>query len=406
MKSVLFVFSLFLLFFECNIEAATKQDILDFVDIQKVGNSETETVFNSYKTTFTRLLKQKELTASQCDEILSDLQLAVRMLNEKGINKISDLDKLTVQEKNTIYNYLISGANIITNAPIVESTIGKDGIGNSNKSNTSNTTVSINASEGTIEIYEGGVLIDKVSNATSRFTYTGPSKVKVKIIVSSGVLFVASLLIYLVLAGREKTKKTSMIKNFIVALNSSSIMILVIAVGFNRYITMAEDILAMVRVNESTEIRNVELDNNNEIKIYPSYGNNYAKLSIDNLNIEKAIVFGEDSNLLSKNICQATWSDFPTEGNVTVLSGHNKENMLKNIENIAVGEKIVIDATYAKCTYEVYKTAIVEETDNEALNKDMDKETVIIYTCYPFSEYVYGSKRFVVYAALIDVNWK
>lgn len=408
MKKILLIVLGLVLIFNSNIEATTKQDILDFVNAQSVGDDKTAVVFNSYKTTFTRLLKQKELSSSDCDRILSNLNTAVGILNSRNVSKISDLNKLTAQEKSTIYNSLTEGASIITNAPAIGSSSNSNVEDSQERNNqdSSNTTVSIDTSEGTVDIYESGVLIDKISTEINKFTYTGPSKTKIVIIVVSIVLLISFVLIYIILRNKTQTATINAIKTFSVSVIICSATILSIVLVFSSNITKIEDILAMVKFTDSGATRDIELGEDNKIITYPSYGNNYAKLLIETLGIEKDIVYGEDTELLKSSVCQATWSDFPTEQGLVVLSGHNSENMLRNIEKIAMNDEIIIDSTYAKCTYVVYRTKIVEETEIEALSKDTDKETVIIYTCYPFSEYIYGSKRFVVYANLRDIEWK
>lgn len=412
MKKVFLFLVVILLIVGCKLNAATKQDILDFVNSQHVGDTKTSAVFNSYKTTFTRLLKQKYLTEEQCDKVLSYLTSSVNTLNSKGVTKISDLKNLTDEELNSIYNALSAGASIITNAPALDETTNDggttSGANGDKKSNTvdSKTTVSIDASDGTMEIYENGVLIDKISSENNKFTYTGPSKFKINVIIFSAVVLVISIELYVFLSKRKKTKTNMLFKDILIScIFCFSIVILVIVI-FHNWISKIETVISTLKYNSSEETINIELDADKTIKKYPSYGNNYARLIIKSLDINQSIVYGDDTNLLNNNIGQATWSSFPTEGDLTVLSGHNKDNMLLNIKDISVGEEILIDTSYAVCRYAVNKINVVSDTDYEALTKNTDKETLILYTCYPFSQLVYGSKRFVVYANLEEIQWK
>lgn len=413
MKKIMIILSVLVLILSVNVEATTKQDILDFVNAQTVGDSQTAVVFNSYKTTFTRLLKQKNLTSEECDKILSYLNTAVGILNSNEVTKLSDMSKLTAEEKSLVYNSLTSGASIITNAPTIGSTTNEGntegtntGENSSNKTDAGNTTVNINTTDGTMDIYENGILVDKIPTKANKLTYTGPSSLKICIIITSACFGAIASVMYVILAKRRKTRVISIIKTLLLSIIICTFLVIIVILVFNKYIARAEELLAMIKFEESTDTIDIKLNEKNEIERYPSYGNSYATLLIESLGIEKSIVYGDDTTLLTQNICQASWSDFPTENGLTVLSGHNKEGMLKNISKISIGETVVIDATYAKCIYEVYKTEIIEDTDFDALKKDENVETVIIYTCYPFSEYIYGVKRFAVYAKLVNVEWK
>ena len=116
MKTKVLVVFCFIIFC-CNIFAYTKQDIIDYAATQDVCDAKTSAVFNTYRNTFTRLVRQKSLTEKQCNQIMSYLFNSVGILNSKGVCKLSDLDKLTSSERNTIYSSLTAGANIIINAP-------------------------------------------------------------------------------------------------------------------------------------------------------------------------------------------------------------------------------------------------------------------------------------------------
>lgn len=408
-KKISTLFIVVFIFFSFNLEAATKQDILNFVNTQSVGDSKTFAVFNSYKTTFTRLLKQKYLTSEQCDAILSYLTSSVNILNSKGVTKLSDLKNLTTEERSYVYDSLSAGAAIITNAPALDSDETTSNANNDkNKNNSeSKTTVSINTSDGAMEIYENGVLIDKVSAETNKFTYTGPNKIRMSIIICSTIALCISVVLYVLVCKKKTSGVNKMYKNILISFIISFSTVILATVIFSNLISKVDVIVSMLKFNNSSnETISIEMNSDKTIKKYPSYGNNYARLIIKSLDINQNIVYGDDASLLNSNIGQATWSSFPTEGDTIVLSGHNKEYMLKNIENISIGDEILIDASYATCKYIVNKIEIVSDTDYEALTINTNEETLILYTCYPFSEIVYGNKRFVVYAGLSDIEWK
>ena len=59
-----------------------------------------------------------------------------------------------------------------------------------------------------------------------------------------------------------------------------------------------------------------------------------------------------------------------------------------------------------KCVYKVYDTNIIKDTEIEKVKINEDEETLVIYTCYPFSSYIYSDERFVVYTKLQSSEWK
>lgn len=398
-----------------NTFAVTKTDIIDYVNSQQVCGDVG--LFNTYKTTLTRLLKQKRLSETQLDTIYSYLESSVGILNNKGVCKISDLDKLTSSEKSTVYNSLKAGAGIITSAPMLEFGEKDESVTDNNtnisvdntQTNVNNkeqgTKVTINTQDNTIDIYENGVLVDKVVMSLNKMTYTGVNITHLVIVVVCVFVFGLALTIFIFLAKKHKAKY-QFAENILISLMICSSIIGLIVAVFSDKIDSLIGIVDMVSFNSSNKEIEVELNADKSIKTYPSYGANYATLKIPSLNIENNVYFGDITSILSVGVGHSTWSDMPTENGVVVYSGHNKKNMLNGLKEIAKGNKIIVDTSYATCTYEVIKTSVLKDTEVDKLTKINDKETLIVYTCYPFDTYVYTNDRFVVYSVLKEISWK
>lgn len=407
---------------------ATKQDIINYVNAQHVcGDS---SLFNTYKSTFTRLLKQKSLTESELNTIYSYLRNAVGILNSKGVCKISDLGKLTEYERNSVYSSLSAGAGIITNAPSIDVSEGvtntdkdsnkaEDNTNNNTDSNdgsndntninapeNSSTKVTINTKDNTMDIYENGILIDKVNLSTPKMTYTGPDQSYILIYISTFSIFILSALVYYI-KHKEHNAKLRAVKNVLNSLMICSFFAFTITFAFGDKL---EEIKSMVSLmsfesNDDNEL-SVEINADKTIKRYPSYGFNYGTLEIADLNISNNIYFGDTDNILSLGIGHTTSSDMPTEGGVVIYSGHNNNRRLNNLKNIKEGMEIVVDTTYAKCTYVMKYSKILKDTEFSKLTSVDNKETLILYTCYPFDTYIYSNQRFVVYSTLKEIIWK
>ena len=417
-----------------NAFAVSKKDIIGYVNSQTVCGDVG--LFNTYKTTFTRLLKQKKLSDTELSTIYSYLKNSVGILNSKGVCKVADLSKLTNEEKNAVYNNLTAGASVITSAPMLEfdeeenksqhntdkgKDKDKDNIvdtddyadintnisNNTNNSNdyTGGTKVTVNTQDNTMDIYENGILVDKVSMASQKMTYTGANINFNLIVIVSTVVFVVNLVLFIILAKKRSTK-VKFVKNMLVSIMICATLVSISIILFGDKIQYFISMLDLVSIASNNEEIEVELNSDKSIKKYPSYGLSYGTLTIERLNIKNAVYFGDMSSLLSLGVGHSTWSDMPTEGGTIVYSGHNSKDKLNELRNIQIGDKILVDTSYAKCTYEVKKTEVLKEHEVDKLMRLGEQETLILYTCYPFDNYIYTDERFVVYSVLKEIKWK
>lgn len=396
-----------LCFLSINIFAATKQDIIDFAKSQDVCDSKTSAIFNSYRNTFTRLVRQKALTNTQCEQIMTYLKDSVGILNSKGICSLSDLNKLTTAERDTIYYSLTSGANIIINAP-TEGFEADNNTKNENGNTDSNVVegtsgININKTDGTIDVYENGILIDKIQNEQQKLTYTGPNKMNI-VIICAAILFIISLAIFLSIY-KKHTSNLRCIKNILISVEMMSALTIVFAFIIRPRVNTLDNVVEMLNLKPTENVKSLTVTQDKTI-IYPSYGYVYGKLYSEDLGIEVDIAFGDSSDILSKSAGTASWSSLPTEGKNIIISAHNSTEMFAGLENVSENDVIVLDTTYAKCVYKVYDTQIVLDTDVDKVDIKSDVETLVLYTCYPFSEYIYSDKRFVVYSKLESIEWK
>ncbi|MDD2628009.1 MAG: sortase [Clostridia bacterium] len=401
------------LFMCSNVAGTTKDDIISYVNTQQVGDSGTAALFTSYKTTFTRLIKQKELSSAECDKILGYLRNSIGILQSKGVNKLSDMNKLSDAEKKSIYSNLSAGAKIITDAPIegwdesgnVESENSNTVTDAEKKSKSVSTNVLINSVDGTMDIYEDGVLVDKVAINQNKLTYTGPSKIISMTLPITIVVFLASVIPFIYIY-KKRSKKRRVIKNILISIMICSLTVSVVIVVCKDKIDKVLNVADMLRIKQVNKEKQIVVNLDKKITSYPSYGAKYASLLINDMDINIDVMFGDSTAILNVGIGHTSWSSFPTEGGAIVYSGHNKGGMLYNIKDIKSGQEIIVDTSYAKCTYVVKKTDIISDTSIDKLSKIDNNETLILYTCYPFSNYIYGNKRFVVYSVLENVEWK
>lgn len=400
-KVFLSIFVAFMLFFNLTY-AVSKEDILSYVNSQKVCGDVG--LFNTYKSTFTRLLKQKNLTEDELNNVYSALTTSVGILNSKDVCKVSDLSKLTDKEKSTVVSNLSYGAGIITNA---KSYSDEDETTLSSNSNTTSTGTkfNINTNTNTMDIYENGVLVDRVSMESAKMTYTGTNVTYIMYVVVAILVFVVCLIPYIALY-KKHTAKTRVIKNILISLMLVSLTTALVIGIFKDKIETALSMLNMIKFETQDVEYKVELNEDKSIKKYPSYGTKYATLSIEKLGINKDVYFGDSEDILNLGIGHTTYSSMPTEKECVIYSSHNKEGYLKNLKNIKLNDEIIVDTDYAKCTYEVKDIKVLKDTEIDKLVNIENTETLILYTCFPFDTSVYSNQRFVVYATIKNVSWK
>lgn len=179
-----------------------------------------------------------------------------------------------------------------------------------------------------------------------------------------------------------------------------SVIIIDIAVGQKK--ELAITLINAISLNKENVIINKPVLEGNIIKNYPEYGSKYAKIQIPKINIDLDVYYGDTMEILKKGVGHSSGSYFPGEGGSIIYMGHNSKNMFRGLSKISKGDLIQIITEYGEFKYQVYDMKIVNETDLESLPIQKEKEILMLYTCYPFQNIGYTTKRYVVYAEKIE----
>ena len=141
---------------------------------------------------------------------------------------------------------------------------------------------------------------------------------------------------------------------------------------------------------------------------YPKYGKKYATIEIESIKLNLPVYYGDTDKILKLGVGHYNGSYFPGENGTIIMAAHNNPGYFHELDNVKVGDSIVIKASYGTFKYEVEKTAIVKETNLEAFEVSHDEEKLILYTCYPINRSVLGRKtqRYVVYAKKVGDNFE
>lgn len=199
----------------------------------------------------------------------------------------------------------------------------------------------------------------------------------------------------------EKTIKATIL-NIIVALLIITIILFTVFMVFGAKIeetvSMASKIT--IDIDKKEEIKPIEIDSENRLKNYPEYGTKYATIEIPKIDVDLPVYYGDTLEILKKGVGHSSGSYFPGEGGSIIYMGHNAKKIFRRFSELQIGDGITVKADYGTYQYKIYDMKLIKETDIDELPIQKDKEVLMIYTCYPFNNIGYASKRFVVYAEL------
>ena len=91
----------------------------------------------------------------------------------------------------------------------------------------------------------------------------------------------------------------------------------------------------------------------------------------------------------------------PGYGKTILVAGHNN-TYFNGLKNIKKGDVVSVRTSWGNYKYKVKETKVLDAQDKKAIDLNADKETLVMYTCYPFDEIGLTSKRFFVYADKIS----
>ena len=193
------------------------------------------------------------------------------------------------------------------------------------------------------------------------------------------------------------------VKQLAIAFFFASLFIFLIFIFFAKKIDATISLInqmSVKEVNRTTEKINIDSDSK-RLSNYPTYGEIFATIEIPTINVSANIVEGDNLDLIKKNIGHYAGSYFPGEGGSIVLAAHNSQAHFGKLPDLKIGSKIIIKTSYGTYTYKVTTGQIIKATDLEK-NMDIkdDKETLLMYTCYPVSIYGFKDKRYVITASL------
>ncbi len=157
-----------------------------------------------------------------------------------------------------------------------------------------------------------------------------------------------------------------------------------------------------IKMENNTEQKEMELNENNRLQNYPEYGTQYATIEIPKIDINLPVYYGDTLEILKKGVGHSSGSYFPGEGGSIVYMGHNSRNVFRRFSELQLGNEIKVTTSYGEFNYRIYDMQLINETETDKLPIQREKEILMVYTCYPFNNIGYATQRYVVYAELVE----
>ena len=383
-KIKLFMLFVILFFsFIFNSYAYTKEDIINLASSINVCSSESISLVKGMKTTYVRLLNERDVSEADLNKIYNNINYVKGILESNNVCSKDELSKLPTNIKDDLYNIYKQTNNLITSSPMY---IESDNNINNKPNQHEEVKVVVDSSTKEIKVYEGGTLIDVVGDNV-KLNYVGINK-------SVLILIILLTLILLIMVVLKILKKKSI---FITSTIYAMIIMISITFVFRNEISIVFDVLNTMSVKTNGEEKTIVVKNNSIVS-YPSYGSKYATIYINNK--ESDVYFGDSIEILAKGVGHSTQTSLPGEEGKTVISGHNT-GVFNELFNLNKNDKIIIETVYGKFTYKLIGSKVVDDTDISSLNEEC---ALILYTCYPNSS-LYGNKRLVMYFNAVNSEW-
>ena len=140
------------------------------------------------------------------------------------------------------------------------------------------------------------------------------------------------------------------------------------------------------------------------------WGKKWATMTIEYLGAKNISVYeGDTLTVLNYGIGHYFSSKKPGQGGNCVLSFHvNRQKQLYYLQDIPIGEHIVMNTSYGKYVYEIVSKDIFEAEDTKYVLRD-EGDMLTLYTCYP-NKGPYRKQRIAITGILLedlsDPTWR
>lgn len=116
-----------------------------------------------------------------------------------------------------------------------------------------------------------------------------------------------------------------------------------------------------------------------------AWGEQWATLRVDGWEKQNIpVYFGDSADILKKGAGMWANSRFCGQNGQTVLSAHVTRHF-REIEDTAVGTGVTVETKYGTYRYVVRSIEIFDPDQPDILLERHERESLVMYTCYPYS---------------------
>jgi len=176
------------------------------------------------------------------------------------------------------------------------------------------------------------------------------------------------------------------------------VTLIVFTVACRPYIDFAFSMARMFLVDERIEYNGETITTAQGE--FPSFGQEFGKITIDKIGVVSPIYQGDIEEILSKGAGHFYGSALPGEGSNVVISAH-RNTQFTHLGELVPGDVITLDTTAGKFVYEMQDSVIFPDYDEQYI-LPTSGEVLTLLTCYPFDFIGAAPDRYIVRCQLIS----
>lgn len=156
----------------------------------------------------------------------------------------------------------------------------------------------------------------------------------------------------------------------------------------------------VIQVEESEELEEEEREESSSQPKPILQKNVIGTIEIKKINLHLPILKGTTENELSKGAGHMIDTSLPGEVGNCVIAGHRGHSygrLFNRLDELKIGDKIIITTQAGKFQYTVYEKKVVEPTDLSVLKGNDKDKTLTLITCTPLYE---ATHRLIIHSIL------
>ncbi len=117
----------------------------------------------------------------------------------------------------------------------------------------------------------------------------------------------------------------------------------------------------------------------------PRLSEKYGEISCERIGLNVPLYYGDNDKILLKGAGQSPSSDFPGQGGVVLIGGHDT-TFFAPLQNAQIGDSIILKCTYGTYEYQIAEISVIKGSDYSPDNAEDGNERLVLYTCYPYGD--------------------